>query len=124
MHGYKMSAGGKVVFYSRVARNSGFISVLAHPWGVVVKTSALSIAELICQSPLLRIFAEYALHDITILDSTAMFAWLDLWIWLRWSWSLQCQDHQSGCAREIAHHCIVQERGVPRRHCRDSARTG
>jgi hypothetical protein len=48
--------------------------------GVSGKTSTLSIAELIRQSPLLSIFAEYALHSITILDSTAMFAWLDLWI--------------------------------------------
>jgi hypothetical protein len=30
-----MNASGKVVFYSIVARNSGFISVLAHPWGGV-----------------------------------------------------------------------------------------
>jgi hypothetical protein len=73
-----MSADGKVFVYSTVARNSGFISVLAHPWGVSGKTSALSIAELIRQSPLLSIFAEYALHSITILDSTAMFAWQDL----------------------------------------------
>jgi hypothetical protein len=84
-----MNAGGKVMVYSAVARNSGFILVLAHPWGVSGKTSALSIAEMICQSLLLSIFAEYALHSITILDSTAMFAWRDLWIWLRWLWSLQ-----------------------------------
>jgi hypothetical protein len=28
-----MSADGKVFVYSAVARNSGFISVLAHPFG-------------------------------------------------------------------------------------------
>jgi hypothetical protein len=48
IHGYKMNAGGKVMFYSIVARNSGFISVLAHPLGVSGKTSALFIAELFC----------------------------------------------------------------------------
>jgi hypothetical protein len=54
-----MSADGKVMFYSVVARNREFISVLAHPLGGVSgKTSTLSIAELICQSPLLSIFCK------------------------------------------------------------------
>jgi hypothetical protein len=48
------------------------------PSGVCGETSALFIAELLNHLPLLSIVAEDALHDINILDFTAMFVWRGL----------------------------------------------